>query len=172
VLDKGKVYTNLTELIVGAHENSISLATFKPTKILDFQSEGTEAEWPADKLEAVLAQMNQGNLFKEHSIEDFKVIPKLPRKFYFKFEDDAGRKSRLMIEDWELGALYWNCVHQHGEKAALEKVREKYYHDIACTKDIYLFLGTTREWHVRRAPNPYVIVGVFYPPHVKQMSFL
>lgn len=172
VLDCGKVYTNLTELIQGAHNNTISLATFKPSRILDFQSEKTEAQWPADKLEVVLASMNQGNLFKEHTIEDFKLIPKLPRKFYYKFEDDSGRVSRLMIEDWEIGALYWNCVHKDGEQAALKRVREKFFHDIAETKDLYLFLGTTREWHVRRALNPYVIVGVFYPPHAKQMSFL
>ena len=70
-----------------------------------------------------------------------------------------------MIEDWEIGALYWKCLRSTNgdEKAALEKVRNKYYDDLAKTKDIYLFLGTTSEGHRRRWTNPFVIIGVFYP---------
>ena len=36
--------------------------------------------------------------------------PKLPFKFYYRFKDDSGKSSRLMIEDWKIGALYWNCL--------------------------------------------------------------
>jgi len=39
--------------------------------------------------------------------------------------------------------------------------------DEFATKDLYLFLGTTREFH-GRAPNPFVIIGVFYPPIERQ----
>jgi hypothetical protein len=45
----------------------------------------------------------------------------------------------------------------------LQKVREKYEQEFLNEKDIYLFLGTTKEWHTRRAKNPFVIIGVFYP---------
>ncbi len=31
-------------------------------------------------------------------------------------------------------------------------------------KDVYLFLGTNREWHIRKSPNPFMIIGIFYPP--------
>ena len=70
-----------------------------------------------------------------------------------------------MIEDWEIGALYWNCLKRGGgdEAVALSKVREKYENDFLRNKEIHLFLGTTKEWHRRRSNNPFVIIGVFYP---------
>ncbi|MEP7127674.1 MAG: hypothetical protein ABI729_02350 [Chitinophagales bacterium] len=93
------------------------------------------------------------------------LIPKLPFKFYYTFLDDEGVSSTLMIEDWEIGALYWNCLRGAGdnEDIALQKVREQYEEKFLKEKDIYLFLGTTKEWHMRRANNPFVIIGVFYP---------
>lgn len=70
-----------------------------------------------------------------------------------------------MIEDWEIGALYWNCLRrtEGNEEKALKKVREQYEDNFIKNKDIHLFLGTTLEWHRRRANNPFVIIGVFYP---------
>ena len=93
------------------------------------------------------------------------MIPKLPYKFYYRFKDIEGTVSRLIIEDWEIGALYWNCLKsaEGNEELALQKVREQYEDNFLKNKDIYLFLGTTREWHMRRAKNPFVIIGVFYP---------
>jgi hypothetical protein len=44
--------------------------------------------------------------------------------------------------------------------------------DFAQTKDLHLFLGTTFLHHVRRAKNPFVIIGTFHPPHVTQESLL
>lgn len=76
-----------------------------------------------------------------------------------------------MIEDWEIGALYWNCLRTAGDETiALEKVREKYEGVFLKEKELYLFLGTTKEWHMRRANNPFVIIGVFYPKQETQIS--
>lgn len=75
-----------------------------------------------------------------------------------------------MIEDWEIGALYWKQLAQYGdEKRAVEDVRRKYFDDFARKKDLYLFLGTTMEFHARNAPNPFLIIGTFHPKHVRQM---
>ena len=50
-------------------------------------------------------------------------------------------------------------------------VRQKYLEEFIETKDIYLFLGTTRKNHyVSR--NPFVIIGVFYPPKTSQPPLL
>jgi hypothetical protein len=69
----------------------------------------------------------------------------------------------MMIEDWEIGALYWNCIRDTATpEEAVEKVRQKYLDDFR-DKDLYLYLGTTREWH-GRGKNPFVVVGAFYPP--------
>jgi hypothetical protein len=77
-----------------------------------------------------------------------------------------------MIEDWEIGQLFWNCLRdaQNDEQKALEKVKLKYEVEFRLEKDIYLFLGTTSEWHRRRSPNPFVIIGVFYPKKEVQLS--
>jgi hypothetical protein len=76
-----------------------------------------------------------------------------------------------MIENWEIGALYWKCLEKHegDEYKACLDVRNKYFDDFAKTKDLYLFLGTTREFHLM-APNPFIIIGTFHPKRVTQMS--
>lgn len=155
------LYTNKKKLINDSKDpKNVSLATFKPMEILGLEIEEDERDWKEEWKQL----RKQGNLFEAvKPIE--KLIPKLPYKFYYKFLDDEGVESRLMIEDWEIGALYWNCLRNaDGDKnVALSKVKEKYETDFIQNKDIYLFLGTTMEWHRRRATNPFVIIGVFYP---------
>jgi len=158
------VYTNKDSLYEDSKApQNVSLATFKPTKIIDFIIEDDEKDWKPEWKE----QIKQLQLFveDEKSNRPRKLIPKVPYKFYYKFEDDSGKISKLMIEDWEIGALYWNCLKSsnNDESIAINKVKQKYFNDLALTKDIYLFLGTTKEWHTRRSKNPFVIIGVFYP---------
>lgn len=107
----GKIHTNLSELIAEAKDKSIctSLAVFKPSEVLDFYAETTEREWDQDKL----ASLNQLNLFETNNEGKFEVVQKLPYKFKFKFLDNQGKESNMMIEDWETGQLYWNCLARH-----------------------------------------------------------
>lgn len=164
------VYTNLEKLIDDSKEpQNKSLATFKPTKIHRFIVEDDERDWKPEWKE----QIKQLDFFatEEEQGKPRKMIDKVPFKFYYEFSDDTGKKSRLMIEDWEIGALYWNCLRNAdgNEQIAIEKVRTQYETQFQ-EKDIYLFLGTTKQWHQRRARNPFVIIGVFYPPKITQLS--
>jgi len=72
------------------------------------------------------------------------------------------------VLDWEVGALYWNCLNrtEGNEAQALAKVRQKYF-DAFLLTDLHFFLGTTHQFHFV-APNPWVIVGVFPIPHERQ----
>lgn len=167
ILENNKVFTNLGEIISAAKKNEISLAIFKPTKILDFLAESASEDWELNKKEAAEESLKQGSLFDETSKSDFKIMPKLPWKFKFRFVDDSGKESTLMIEDWEIGQLYWNCLKGKSPSEAVDLVKKKYFNDFAKSKDLYFFLGTTREWH-QRAPNPYVIIGTFHPPFQTQ----
>ena len=166
------VYTNMTELIALAKDKTkcVSLAVLKPKEILSFKIEDTEREWNQNKLDKIKAKEQQLNLFKPQG-KSSEIVNKLPYKFSYTFisEDDVERT--LMIEDWEIGALYWNCLknHEGDEEKACADVKKKYFDDFAKTKDLYLFLGTTREFHLI-APNPFVIIGVFYPKKVTQTS--
>jgi hypothetical protein len=163
-----KVYTNLAQLIEDSQEpQNLSLAAFKPKRIIGFEVEKDDSDW-----EDVRKQLEtQRSLFSDGE-SDRVQIKKVPYKFFYKFEDDQGRISRLMIEDWEIGQLYWNCLRdaQNDEQIALQKVKLKYDVEFRIKKDIFLFLGTTKEWHRRRAPNPFVIIGVFYPQIETQLT--
>ena len=126
-----------------------------------------ERDWPEDKLRAIKEKHRQGDLFSEDDEfeKEFKFVRKLPYKFSYKFLDKDGTERTLMIEDWEIGALYWNCLSnaKGNEESAIQKVREKYIDEFACKKDLHLFVGTTKQFHFT-APNPFVIIGTFTPP--------
>ncbi|MBW8049573.1 MAG: hypothetical protein FVQ77_04390 [Cytophagales bacterium] len=161
------VYDDLERLILEAKDKKVctSLAVFKPTKIHDFICEAVEREWDNKKKEQLL----QMKLFEQK--RDFEVVRKLPYKFSYVFEDVNGKKPTLMIEDWEIGALYWNCLarNEGDEKAACKEVIAKYFDDFAKTKDLYFFLGTTKVNHFV-AKNPFIIIGTFHPKPVTQLK--
>ena len=163
-----KFYKDLEEIIDKAHNNKMSLCIFKPDKILDFVLEETEREWGKEILQQIETENKQESLFPELK-KEIGLVNKLPYKFYYEFKDIKGKKSKLMIEDWEIGQLYWNCLRRkNNEQEAINDVIKKYKNEFLSKKDIYLFLGTTKEFHIRKAKNPYVIIGVFYPPKIYQ----
>jgi len=83
------------------------------------------------------------------------------------------KKSKMMIEDWEIGQLYWNCFRRHEgvEGSAVKDVIKKYLNDFAKTKDLSLFLGTTQKHHYI-GKNPFVIIGTFHPKFPKKENQL
>ena len=166
------VHTNMTELIALAKDktNYTSLAVFKPKEVLRFEIEAVDREWDKKKLDKVKANAQQLSLFKNPE-KPSEIVKKLPYKFSYGFISDDGKERTLMIEDWEIGALYWSSLKRHegNETKACEDVKKKYFDDFAKTKDLYLFLGTTREFHLI-APNPFVIIGTFHPKKITQTS--
>lgn len=161
------VYTNMDALIQESKEPlNKSLATFKPKEVFGLEIQEDDREWKDEWKEL----KKQTNLFDTNEDPE-KVIKKLPYKFFYKFTDESGKIRRMMIEDWEIGQLYWNCLkHAEGNEAvALEKVKEKYESDFIKNKDLHFFLGTTKQWH-KRSKNPFVIIGVFYPKKESQLS--
>jgi hypothetical protein len=169
VLGKARVHDRLGDLIEAAHNNTLSLAVFKPAKILDFISEETDRDWDPEKVEEMRSKGDQGELFGSQNWKDtLKLIPKLPYKFSYRFTDEEGRPSTLQVLDWETGQLFWNCLKnaEGDEGIALQKVRQKYF-DTFIKTNLHFFLGTTLTYH-RWAPNPWVIIGVFPAPYVLQ----
>jgi hypothetical protein len=169
-----KVYYSLDELIAEAKDPKIrtSLATFKPAEILDFKVEPTKRVWDFDRLRKIQEKRRQMKLFpdeEEDLEEEFRVVRKLPYKFRYIFKDKVGKVHRLQIEDWEIGQLFWNSLDKNlgDEQKACEDVRKKYLDDFARTKDLYFFLGTTLQNHVR-SPNPFIIIGTFHPKKEQQ----
>jgi hypothetical protein len=68
-------------------------------------------------------------------------------------------------------AAYWNFLRYYKtEEKALEKVKEKFLKELAFSRDLYFFLGTTRQFH-GWSRNPFIIIGLFYPPIDDQIKF-
>jgi len=173
LLQTARVYDRLDQLISEAKANKISLAVFKPTRVKDFIWEEEARDWDPARLREMRGLYSQLDLFADNTWrKTFKVIPKLPYSFSYRFEDAAGQSSELQVLDWEAGALYWNCLRSGDgdERLALAKVRQKYFEDFLKT-DLHFFLGTTQQFHFV-APNPWVVVGVFPIPHERQMGLL
>ena len=109
-------------------------------------------------------------MFKDQETvaDELTIVNKLPYKFSYRFRDMNGKESKLMIEDWEIGALFWRYARGPGgnEELAVEKVREKYWDEFVQSERYapVLNLGTTLAFHNKKAPNPFVIIGVVAPP--------
>ncbi len=155
-----KVYYNLDTLIHEARDTkqSTSLATFKPKRIIGFSVEwDTSLSDRSNKLRTLKRQIS-----KEQAE---RLVQAVPFKFYYTFVDQLGKRSTLQILDWEMYQLCRKLIRKHGaRKAKIASIlKEKYLHQLTRNRDVYLFLGTNKHWHIRRSNNPFMIVGIFYP---------
>jgi len=177
-LDKVPFHDDLAAIIQGAHQNKLSLAILKPSEWLEFTHEPVEREWDTKKLANLEAQRLQLHLFKDEATlaQELKVVRKLPYKFSYRFKDVQGREARMMIADWEIGALYWNCLgsSHENEAEAVRKVKAKYWDEFVISGRFSpaLILGTTLEHHNKKAANPFVIISVLAPPRDLQRRLL
>lgn len=166
ILDNGPhVYYKLEDLIKQSQKDDTSLGILKPFKVIDFVATPTERKWDQNKINYILSKHEQLSLFQNLE-NDLRIIRKVPYKFQYVFQDDpADRPYKLMIEDWEIGVLYWKMYDKFkDETIAIEKVREKYFHYFVENpkRELYFFMGTTLEHH--KSPSPFVIIGVYSTP--------
>ena len=174
-LTKNKhVYDNMEELITLAHKNELSLAVLKPVEITDFIIDPiTDMESHEKKLMDLKkkydAEKSQLSLFDEDTSDrDFEFAKLIPYRFKYEFRTADNKVRRLMIEDWEIGMLYLNCLDSYPENIALEKVKEKYM-EFVRKKDVHLLVGTQFRYHMMKSPDPFVIIGVFPAPRNVQL---
>ncbi len=168
----GNVYHSFAKLMEDAYGNkNVSLAVVKPIEVLDFTWENTDRDWS----EKWKSKWLQKDLFFD--LDESKIVQKVPYNFYYVFLTEGDSAThRISITDWEVGALYWNCLKRSNgnEDEALQKVKHRFFTDLALKRDLYFFVGSHYVHHVRRLQNPFMIVGVFYPPHIPeedQLSF-
>lgn len=134
-----------------------SLGVFRPKKVHDLVISADDPDWkPSFK-----AALQQARLWETRTVS--KEPPrKVPFKFHYRFEcDDPQCKGhKMMIEDWEVGALFWRLVDQGlSHKDAADKVKEKFLGELCGPdKDTHFFVGT-----IFAHPNKWVVIGVFYP---------
>ncbi|NEP86458.1 MAG: hypothetical protein F6K18_06250 [Okeania sp. SIO2C2] len=140
-----------------------SLGIIKQKIIKKYFFQETERNWKP-KQQAVLDQLD---LF-EPTVE----LEKIPYKFGYEFIDEDGDKHRYSISDWEIQELYRKCRDKSlsstqigKEKEAVEKVRQKLEVEFMNNKDLYFIVGNLKNYK-----NYFMIIGVFYPPIITQLS--
>ncbi len=165
-----EVFQSMSNLIdLAKSEQCKSLATLKPREIVGFEIVQTARMWKKNWQQHGL-QASFSDLSSLGEAQQRRLVQKVPFNYYYKFLSEGDtHPRRLMIEDWEIGALFWNCIRSTNgdENTANELVRKRYFNDFVNNKDLYFFVGTTLQFH-RRAANPFMIIGVFYPPKSDQ----
>lgn len=138
--------------------DNTSLGIFRPKRVHDLLIKPDDADWKP-QFKAALAQ---ARLWETRKLT--KEPPrKIPFKFQYRFECDDPRckgNHAMMIEDWEVGALYWRNVDSGvapNEAAGLVRIR---FLDEICgpNRDTYFYVGT-----LLAHPKSWVVIGVFYP---------
>lgn len=142
-----------------------SLGIFKPKKVFDLVISEDTPDWPPK----FLHELQQRRLF-EYRKKTLMPPRKVPFKFHYCFECDDKRckgNHRMMIEDWEVGALFWRLVDKGAShKEASEKVRDRFLEFICGPdKDTHFYVGTILAY-----PKSWVVIGVFYPKIKSQKS--
>ncbi|MCC6976213.1 MAG: hypothetical protein IT322_19565 [Anaerolineae bacterium] len=140
-------------------QDQTSLGIVRPARVLDMIIEPAEREWKPE----------WQNLFDQLKLfgEPQKPLAKIPYKFSYVFEcEDSSKPHTVMCEDWELGVLFLKEVDRLGsEEKAAQSVRYKFFNDLcAPDKDTRFFMGTIFPY------NTWVVLGVFYPPKIAQLS--
>jgi len=134
-----------------------SLGIFKPKNVHDLIISPDDSEWPPKFLNALKQQR-----FFENRQNTFVPPRKVPFKFHYHFECDdtrCNKNHKMMIEDWEVGALFWKMV-DNGDsyEEASKKVRDKFLNELCGSdKDTHFYVGTILGYQT------WVIIGVFYP---------
>ena len=162
-----EVFTSMQELIdLARGTQKKSIGVLKPKEIIDFVIEPDSREWKS-KWKNSYDQFSFFNLDDKGNPTLKEKLRKLTYKYSYKFLGEGDKKPRTyMIEDWEIEALYFNCLKMtEGDEAEANiLVRKKYFEEFLQKKDLYLFMGTTYQHHLLNRPNPFVIIGIFYPP--------
>lgn len=135
-----------------------SLGVFKPKKVRDLKISDDDPNWKP----SFQAALKQARLWETRK-KTIEPPRKVPFKFRYLFECDAPRctkKHEIMIEDWEVGALYWRLVDKGATPAvAAQGVRQKFLDEVCGPgKDTHFFVGTTLAY-----PKSWLVIGVYWP---------
>src|SRR5579871_87919 len=140
-------------------ETEQTLGCIRPTRLIGLEITPDGADWTQSEKN----KLAQAGLFDDNTPSSNRLLRKIPFQFHYRYEcstSDGAKEYRHLITDWEAGALYWNCIHDHGprwETAFRKKLETEF-----SQKDLIFLMGT-----VHRFPNQWLIIGLIYPPKPK-----
>ncbi len=149
---------SMEDLYEQQERDKTSLGIFRPKAIHDLIITPDADVWKTSFLNA----LKQQRLWETRRAS--KEPPrKVPFKFHYRFECDDSRCSKshqMMIEDWEVGALYWRCVDEGcSPEEAAQKVKQKFFEQICGPdRDTFFYVGT-----ILAHPKSWVVIGLYWP---------
>jgi hypothetical protein len=150
------VAESMCELRELQRDSRVSLGLFRPADIADFLIKPAK-DWDDGKV----AALNQGSLLDGGPAS--RPLERIPYNFRFKYrcaDPNCNGHAQKLI-DWELGESYRKTVGRP-EADRLEAVRQRWLHQVCGPKrEPYFFVG-----NLKRRPQAFVIIGVFWPPKV------
>ncbi len=165
-IDRLPVFETFDEIRLNQESLNVSLALLHPFSVTALEIKESDKEWNKDEIEK-LTRHEQGLFESNNNNSSKKLLRKIPYDFYYHYtcKDNNGVvfNYKHKIVDWELGALYWTCVKDYGDKWE-EKLRQKYEKDLA-QKNLYFLMG-----NIHRFQNQWLIISVIYPPNRSQVQ--
>lgn len=148
-----------------ADEDHDSLALVRPTFVELEATPKTEAELRHETLEHKKLA-NQLSLLEDDS--DVEPLTPCRMQFHVRWTDQDGKSHRHECDDWETAAAFGRFDREHGERRAIEILREKYEKQYF---DAGLVLGFST--HKRRnienkTRNQWLLVGLIRLDETKQ----
>jgi hypothetical protein len=159
IINQNTLFDSVENLLNSQKETGTSLGIVKSKKILDFTIEPKSLEEINEaeiKKKSVLSQMG---LFEQP-----KNIELLPFRLMLKFQcnNQNCNGHNMSILDWEFGELYRKVKGSIGWE---QKITDKVMKICSSKREPYLILGNIARWQ-----NIFCILGIFYPPKVRQLS--
>jgi hypothetical protein len=135
-----------------------TLGVIRPAEILGLD---ITAEKSADWTREDKDKLSRDCLFDSEQIRQRVPLRKLPIAIHYRYKCTDGSEWRHRVTDWEIGALYWNCLRSHGPQSWERPFREKLERELP-SKDLMFLMGT-----IHRFPDHWLVVGLIYPPKPK-----
>jgi hypothetical protein len=136
-----------------------TLGVFRPVSISRLIITPEDPNWT----EAELAILRQGNLFVKSPRTE---LEKIPFSFRYEFRCDHAECTghKVICTDWEMGQSYRKWKTEYGDDWE-QKFRQRYEQEMIAKYDTHFFVGT-----MKRYPQVWIIVGLFYPPRQPQAN--
>ncbi len=123
-----------------------------------------------DELVCTAGLLDDGSWIRIYPLPFRKLDYDKKYKKYHWIEADVERNlSDIRPESYKVFNIDTSRILERNgdEKAALNKVRLKCLNHFVSKRDLYFFLGTTKLYH-GWALNPFIIVGLYYPPRINK----
>ena len=134
-----------------------TLGFFRPKTIEGLAIKAGSANWT----QAQLAILRQEHMFEKKPAQELEKIP-FNFRYLFKCDHETCNGHRLFCSDWEMGESFRKWKALYGDKWE-SKFRKRYEFEMIQKFDTHFYVGT-----VAKYPATWIIVGLFYPPRVRQ----